>query len=141
MTKTEVEDDMPTVAIVMSRGRDPEVLPLANIPASFAARGESFVTVPCTDWLGFYDWLRSDTEEVIGLRLFLDHTADLDLSALRNLNGVEIEERAGRKIRELTIFLTSSREFNESKSDDGAFGFNHLFRGDRGSIAITFRAP
>lgn len=54
---------------------------------------------------------------------------------------VRSDAMAGRSVKAVTIFFTAARQFNEPKSDDGAFGSNHLFHGDGGSIAITFEAP
>lgn len=105
---------------------------------SLTVDGESFVTdKPDPDWLGFYDWLRVATGEVIGVRLQLDDPSSIASEVLELLCSVD--SRNSRD--ELYVFFGSQREFEPALSDDADFGGNVLYRGEFGSVALTFNSP
>src|SRR6266436_1276493 len=77
---------------VMSHRRLPALVPFYESKArapSFG--GERFREKKCRDWLGYYDWLRNDSGECIGLRLHLDDPADIDLTHLNTVTGVDLD--------------------------------------------------
>jgi hypothetical protein len=130
------------VAIVMSARRAPLLLACTGLTEhDISVANERFTEAPCVDWLGFYDWLRTEIGELVGLRLFLDDPADLNLELFRNLTGVTLDVQAGAKLRNLTVLFTEDVGFHEPHSVNGNFGDNRLFIGDRGSVALTFCAP
>lgn len=134
-----MEDSEPVVAIVMSRDQPPAIVPFATAPMGFAHRGETFTKLPLDAWLGFYDWLRSEGGDIVGLYLFYLHSSALDLDHLRGLKGVTIE--GGPDVPEVLILVAPSAEFDRNFHSEGLFGGNHLYRGEEGSIAVTFVPP
>jgi hypothetical protein len=87
------------------------------------------------DWLGFYDWLRTRSGEVIGVRLWVDD-ANEQIRATAACAGVTAE----RDFFPLTIYLGEPREFEEELSCDQDFGSNMLLVSPN-AFAMTFNAP
>ena len=87
------------------------------------------------DWLGFYDWLRAGTGEVVGVRLWVDEP-DGPIRAA----AACCEVTANENLFPLVIQLGAARAFVDDLSDDQDFGANRLLASfDR--LALTFNAP
>lgn len=62
-----------TVAVVLSPSEKPRVYTVADLSGSeFVLGNEVFSDSGAGDWLGFYDWLRTKSGKVIGVRLWVD---------------------------------------------------------------------
>jgi hypothetical protein len=107
-----------------------------NGKQSFICKGKSFIRIECTDWFGFYDWLRNDEGKILGLRLFLDGPEFLD-KWVPNSDYVSIEIIDSR-FRKLSIFFDTNKSFSEIGSDDQLFGGNVVYLSDSRDIAINF---
>ena len=130
------------VAVVMSHRRLPALVPFDESKArapSFG--GERFREKKCRDWLGYYNWLRNDSGEYIGLRLHLDDPADIDLTHLKTVTGVDLDLPAVGTRRDITIFFGDQQCFREPISGHKGFTGNRLFIGNKGSVALTFHPP
>lgn len=77
---------------------------------------------------GFYDWLREDTNTIIGLRCYRFDGFDPDLSkALDELPFVKFV-----KEKVIEVYFASKRSFREDISNDQDFGACKLYSGDTG---------
>lgn len=97
--------------------------------------GVTFRDSGAGDWLGFYDWLRTSDDRVIGVRI----TLDPEIDQLLQLTARNVEIDTGR--RKVLIFFSDRRDYDEQKCDDQDFGDNRLFYGDDGSVLLTFNPP
>ncbi len=126
--------------VIVGGARPPSLQPY-NAPSR--GKGESTIEIDgaifrdsgAGDWFGFYDWLRTSDDLVIGVRIALFESID----QLLRLTASNMEIDAGRKI--LSIFFSNRRDYDEKKSDDQDFGDNWVFYGDDGSVLLTFNAP
>lgn len=124
------------VAVVMSTSERPRVHAISDTLGSELALGEDlFRDAGVGDWLGFYDWLRTRSGEVIGVRLWVDE-ANEQLRAAGSCAGVV----AGRDCFPLAIYFGESREFEDELSCDQDFGSNMLLV-SANAFAMTFNAP
>lgn len=100
--------------------------------------GEAFVlSSPCQYWLGFYDWLRVESGEIMGVRLQLDDPASIASDRLDHLCSLDARSSSN----ELDLLFGQQREFDLALSDDGDFGGNAVYSGEFGSVAIAFNSP
>jgi hypothetical protein len=89
-----------------------------------------------TNWLGFYDWLRTNEGEIIGLRIKLDDPKNRNYSNLIEtffsgctfISGVNY------------IFFKDTRAFDENLSDDADFCNFSIYCSSK-IIGITFNKP
>jgi hypothetical protein len=95
--------------------------------------GESYVDCGLGHWVGFYDWLRDADGDIRGVRSWLSGagTEALRQELARN-SAVELGER------EVRIWLTEDRRFDERNSDDRDFGTHRIMRTSRHKLAVTF---
>ncbi|WP_431052992.1 hypothetical protein [Roseateles sp. L2-2] len=99
--------------------------------------GHQYSRVCEDDDNGFYDWLRSPEENVIGVRWFPYEGAvlrDRRLAYLKELGYLDVE----RDHLETSIFFSESREIDKPKSCDQDFCNNNVFISDHGVCAISF---
>ena len=125
------------LAIVILSGSRPPDVRSSTVPTgdTIEIHGVTFRDSGAGDWLGFYDWLRTSDDRVIGVRITLDEEIDR-LLQLKALN-VEIDQTR----RKILIFFSDRRDFDERTSDDQDFGDNRLFYGDDDSVLLTFNPP
>ena len=90
-----------------------------------------------SNWIGFYDWLRTDASEIIGLRLTIDDP-DIFTPMTYQLLQNASHAKAGSVIY---LFFGQELKFCASLSDDSDFGGNFICEGSRGSVGITFNEP
>ncbi|SRR6266567_1520338 len=103
-------------------------------PSGFAIAGTTYRAVPTDDGAGFYDWLRDRTGKIIGVRYWLEDRGIF--TTLARLPYVRIPPD-GRCVE---IFLGKSRETDEARSSDQAFGGVSHYLADSGEWAISFEA-
>jgi len=87
--------------------------------------------------VGFFDWLRTDAKEVIGVRLtILDDGLDYLVPEFARPNYVqELPKAIG-----VEIFFTERRDYCFNYSDDQDFMDNWIYHSDDGLLAISFNA-
>jgi hypothetical protein len=87
---------------------------------------------------GFYDFLRSRTGLIIGVRLM--PTPDAEALLTKEISPTEFLHFApDGQLRVLLIFWAGTQAFDPEISSDQCFGDNTLYRGERsGRLAITF---
>ena len=87
------------------------------------------------DWLGFYDWLRTDAGVIVGVRIRLDDQRMTRLFESYKCPSVAIDGDV------VTIRTSSEGIVCEALSDDADFGGNAIFIGNAGALAIAFFCP
>jgi hypothetical protein len=122
------------VAIILSKQEVPRVVRLSeaeSVAPSVNLTGQTYVDSGIGDWIGFFDWLRDSSGQIIGVRQWVDEPSKVLFS--EQFFGVESDE----KRRVLCAYFGSSREVDEVASCNQDFGNNRLLvAGD--SIALTF---
>ncbi len=103
----------------------------------FYLGGREFKDTGIRTIVGFYDWLRTDEKEVIGVRLTIfDEELDYLVPELARPNYVqEIIDSVG-----VEIFFTDERQYNPDYSDDQDFMDNRIYQSADGGLAISFDA-
>lgn len=86
-------------------------------------------------WLGFYDWLRLNSGDVIGVRLRID-----DEKIVKVVHPFASEYLTMEKNVALIRFSLNGVSTPEI-SDDADFGGNEIYKGDNGELAIMFFEP
>lgn len=84
------------------------------------------------DNFGFYDWLRTSSNEIVGLRLRFFEKIPFWFNNL-NLTHASVDE--GRLTVEM--IFDSSRDIDEGISEDQILGDVWLFEGNDGSVALA----
>jgi hypothetical protein len=125
-----------TVAVVLSAVERPCVyqIPDASGP-ELVLGGEVFKDSGAGDWLGFYDWLRTKTGKIIGIRLWVDEVSRHLRAAAVCVNVV-----ANTECFPFVVYLGDEREFADENSCDQDFGSNMLLLSS-GKFALTFNSP
>ena len=124
------------VAVVMSASHLPCVHAIPDTLGSELALGDDlFRDSGLGDWLGFYDWLRTRSGEVIGVRVWIDQVNEQIRAAGSCANVI-----SERDCFPLSIYFGESREFAEELSSDQDFGSNMLLV-SANAFAVTFNAP
>ena len=126
----------PKVAVLISQNLHVRLVEFSE--SERLSAGKELFPMPDSEprWLGFYDWLRTENGEVIGVHLQPDD-GEIEkeiLSFLLPLNG-------GNSERSIYIFFGKERKFDQALSDDADFGGNFILRGTKGTLAITFNTP
>jgi len=125
-----------TVAIVLSADDLPRVYPIhAELQSELLLDSQVFKDSGAGDWLGFYDWLRTKTGELIGVRLWVDEVNIHLSNATHCVNVV-----ADKKCFPFVVYFGDQREFEDEQSCDQDFGSNMLMLG-AGKFALTFNSP
>ena len=125
-----------TVAVVLSLTEQPQVHAISDqLGSELVIGNEAFSDTGAGDWLGFYDWLRTRSGEVIGVRLWVDDVTP-QIRAAAACSGVV----AGESCSPFMIYLGHEHEFDAEQSDDQDFGSNMLLA-NSSKFAITFYAP
>ena len=124
------------VAVVLSAVERPCVYPISDVSGSeLMLGGEVFKDSGAGDWLGFYDWLRTRTGKIIGVRLWVDEV-NRDLRAAAGCVNVV----GNAECFPFVIYLGDEREFADENSGDQDFGSNLLLLSS-GKFALTFNSP
>ena len=139
LAHSNMEENVPaiaTVAVVVSPSEQPRIHTIRGaLGPEIVLDEEVFRDAGLGDWLGFYDWLRTKSGEVIGVRLWIDEPSE-QVRTLSRCAGVVTGELGSP----LVIHLSNARDVEDHLSDDQDFGSNMLLlSADR--FALTFNAP
>jgi len=115
----------------------PQILVIPKGAAEFEFSGDRFEDVGLGLHNGFYDFLRSPSGEILGLRYLPSPDAE-DL-----LNGVPVggclRFTNDGQMRVLLIFWGREQNFDPETSSDQYFGDNAIYRGENsGKLAVAF---
>ncbi len=83
-------------------------------------------------WTGFYDWLRTDHNTIIGVRFWPFPELAAILDGLSNTPYVIVAEH------NFEIYFTQRTEHETSKSNDQEFIYSRVYRSSDGSWAVVF---
>lgn len=116
----------------------PTLYLLEDYPGNkFVVNGESYCRIPARNpsregYIGLYDWLRSTTGNVIGVRFFLiDECADFLKEHRKKFSYIKGSDAY------LDIFFNEDYNLNEEISSDQAFGSNSLYVSNQNEYAMT----
>jgi hypothetical protein len=126
------------VLIMIRTGEKPRIVGSGawSDKSSFIEDGELFErSAKSSDWLGFYDWLRTTDGKLVGVRLSFDQTFHENLFQRYVSDSVIFSGDV------VCLQWIDSAEVDEDLSDDADFGGNSVFFGNAGSLAIGFFAP
>jgi hypothetical protein len=127
---------MREIALFLVFKRNLEIVLIEKITPTFFVNGELFSQKSSNDFNGFYDWLRDETEEIIGIRYDLFE----DFAFLRNyistLDYVNMQDNLA-----LQITFAGKLKFCEQMSDDKLFTDDYIYLSDLGNYGITFSLP
>ncbi len=89
---------------------------------------------------GFYDFMRSDTETIVGVRWSPFPNAEFVLGHLPDTPLLTVEPNG--ILKSLRVWLERPVEFDESISDDQLFWYNRVLVNEvTGELTITFALP
>ena len=85
------------------------------------------------DWVGFYDWLRSSSGKILGVRSWLE---DEEIQGIRNrIADSTFVEWSDTQLR---LWFSNQRLYEERLSGDQALGTHRILMSSDGEIAIGF---
>jgi hypothetical protein len=95
--------------------------------------GAVFSDVGYGDWMGFYDWLRTSSGKLVGIRTRLDAPGAEDLrQRIARNDAVDLDDG------EIRVWFSSEQSFSEEKSDDQELGTHRVLTSHDGLLALTF---
>lgn len=111
---------------------------MAILPACperrFVADSSLFSDQTGEDFIGFYDWIRSISGQVLGVRETLSEEFEKLARSIPTPPYVRREEDPIR----LEFFFSEERDSDPVASSDQDFLMNRLMRSERGEFALTF---
>ena len=131
-----MSDPKPVAVVCLPKLRPAYLVDATSIEGiSINFAGTVFRDSGAGDWLGFYDWLRTTDDCVIGVRQYIDPNPTVDRILLELARD---DVLVSRKARSVEIFFSRRRDYDALRSSDQDFGDNRLFLSDDGSILLTF---
>lgn len=105
--------------------------------SSFSYKGQIYNGHIDSGFNGFYDWLRAQDGEVLGVEYFADGAYDDLINSIHWLPNVEVDFSPNRHPI-IRIYFSSRRDYDELQSDDQEFGCNWMFQARSGEFALSF---
>ena len=102
----------------------------------FRVEHREYRIVELGEWHGFYDWLRADREEIIGIRYWPFADDPVGTAGMPDRSYIMKDP----KNRFLDIFFGLQRSFQEEISEDRDFGPHAAFHTLSGGFALAFDA-
>jgi len=109
------------------------ILFLSNRSAKVKVDSTEYLQVTDYDWTGFFDWLRSASEEVIGVRYCPDEEFRFVFKAVRDIPNVLVTDNWA-----VEVYFGNDHQFESLNSCDQDFGENEVYRSRDGKVAIAF---
>ena len=110
------------------------IFPLeGSVGQTIAIGGKRFKDSGLGDWVGFYDWLRTMSGVIVGVRTWLLDDPGVE-EIRRQLGKNSAVQLCGKEVR---VFFSDDREFDDSKSADQGFGIHKVMSSD-GLLALTY---
>jgi hypothetical protein len=105
-----------------------------RLPASTVQIGEDqFHSPAASEWIGFYDWLRTADDELIGVRQWIDEEFSQVCEGLVRFDSVYMPTSNYAE-----IYFDSRRAFDAENSDSQSFGGNRIYVSQRSNYMLTF---
>jgi hypothetical protein len=84
-------------------------------------------------FMGFHDWLRGFGEDhVVGVRWWPHDSSYVRLPSLCDKPYLDVHEGKG-----VSIWFSTTREFDSSRSGDQAFGLSRILISENGAVALA----
>ncbi|MGH2350497.1 MAG: hypothetical protein ACRDI2_00175 [Chloroflexota bacterium] len=103
-------------------------------PEGITVEGITYVDAGFGDWCGFYDWLRSETGALVGVRSWPDEACAVILEKVEGLPYVEVD----RDLKNFSIWFTDDRKLDPEASASQNFGDNRVMGSPTGEYAMSF---
>ena len=124
----------PGACLLVALASGPKLAFARECPAaSFRMGGRDYRDQGYGDWTGFYDWLRSAPDSVIGVRYWPFENTRFLADVVCSLPYVKVPEDGSC----LEIYFSRGR-VQARASDDQSFGSNRIFCSEEGGWAISF---
>ena len=134
MTAQSVELESVIAVILDAR---PQIHVVPKGAANFEFSGDHYEDVGLGVHNGFYDFLRSRSGAILGVRYLPSPDAEVVLSGVSQGDGLRFANDG--QMRVLLIFWGDEQDFDPETSSDQYFGDNAVYRGkDSGKLAIAF---
>jgi hypothetical protein len=104
-----------------------------SCPLSFVHNSHHFKNIRGQDFNGFYDFLRNNSANILGISFSVFPGAEFLLDSFRSFSYVQPVDSTI-----LRIFFGQDRNFSPSISIDQYFGENRVYRATSGKIALSF---
>lgn len=115
----------------------PALLLLSSEKEAFGWNGHEFQDVGIDTFFGFYDWLRTTDEKIIGVRMIFS-AGEVDFLIPKLAKPQYVEWTLGSTAIE--IFFTDEKTYSPSLSADQGFFGNRIYKSDDGTYAMSFGA-
>ncbi|HEY1270216.1 MAG TPA: hypothetical protein VGH16_23365 [Candidatus Binatia bacterium] len=109
------------------------LLLLSNTTAKVTIDSTEYLQVTDYDWTGFFDWLRSASGEVIGVRYYAFEEFRFVFKAIPDIPNVLVTGYSAAE-----FYFGENRQFDPWNSCDQAFGENEVYSSRDGKVAIAF---
>lgn len=119
---------------------DIKVFAIDDACEELQVNGRTFRRDSDFDAHAYYDWLRSQTGTIIGLRLDLVEESQYLIEAIEHFDYVETENKR-TYFRIIYLYFGKDRKFDPKLSDDQAFWDCYLYFGDANLFGLTFLLP
>jgi|GEM_PF-4489811 len=103
---------------------------------SFVFESNYYKDIGYGDFTGFYDWLRNNDDQIIGVRYYPFKELEFLCDAIEHLSYIVIEP----KTKILSLYFSDDHGAEQYSSDDQDFGDNRVYKSDAGEYAISFNA-
>jgi hypothetical protein len=103
-----------------------------DMPGKVCLAGDTeYFELDAGDWEGFYDWLRTERDNIIGCRFWAwDHVASI-FAAAATLSYCAVDNGS------LCIYFSEERSFIPEISDDQDFLFSKVYKSNTGDYALA----
>jgi hypothetical protein len=123
------------IAVVLDRS--PQMVVVPKEASGFDISGDHFDDVGLGVLNGFYDFLRSGSGAIIGVRYLPYPDAEFVLNEVPLGDGLRVANEGSEGV--LLIFWGDDQTFDPSTSSDQYFGDNTVYRSKRtGRLALSF---
>jgi len=119
--------------------KDPSLALVESCPAQPFRMGERlYQDQGYGDWTGFYDWLRKDSAEIVGVRYWPFERTEFLIDHLAKAKLSYVQTPVARRRVEVYFALVGSHGVDPRKSDDQTFGSNRIFLCKQNRWLISF---
>jgi len=120
--------------LIVGLDTSPRVALLSEVPGSeFMFRDRLYADAAPGDFTGFYDWLRTVSHDVIGVRFSPFREFEFILAALDTHSYVNVSP--GRNVE---IFFSENHDYCAELSGDQCFGDNKIMSTESHEYLLTF---
>jgi len=85
------------------------------------------------DWTGFYDWLRDENANLLGVRHWPFENTEFLITLVEKLSYARVQPK-----HSFEVFFSQQRKVCDSLSCDQDFLYNPVFKADDGDCAVAY---